>query len=96
MYLFDRVQKYVKEQVLQVVAVIFKRGTLDTPQAGRTSLLSDVTQLMSNKERNLVNFHSCCSRKYKLVLVYRPVGDFLLEVLHCQHFQANMLNSIIA
>ncbi|XP_071113997.1 exportin-4-like [Haliotis cracherodii] len=41
-------QSYVREQILQTVAVILKRGTLDTKGSGCDSLFADVTQLISS------------------------------------------------
>ncbi|OWF40176.1 Exportin-4 [Mizuhopecten yessoensis] len=43
------IQSYVREQILQTVAVILKRGTLeDLKGASRNSLFQDVTQLVSS------------------------------------------------
>ncbi|KAL5009683.1 hypothetical protein ScPMuIL_011988 [Solemya velum] len=41
-------QSYVREQILQTVAVILKRGTVDTKGANRETLFQDVTQLISS------------------------------------------------
>ncbi|KAK3097618.1 hypothetical protein FSP39_011440 [Pinctada imbricata] len=41
-------QSYVREQVLQTVAVILKRGTIDTKGASQDSLFHDVSQLVSS------------------------------------------------
>ena len=41
-------ESYVREQVLQTVAVIFKRGTIDTERPNRDALFNDVTQLISS------------------------------------------------
>ncbi|KAJ8315064.1 hypothetical protein KUTeg_007214 [Tegillarca granosa] len=41
-------QSYVREQILQTVAVILKRGTIDTKGASRDSLFEDVTQLVAS------------------------------------------------
>ncbi|XP_071818411.1 exportin-4-like isoform X2 [Apostichopus japonicus] len=39
---------YVREQMLQTVAVIYKRGTLDTKSSGREALFQDVSQLIAS------------------------------------------------
>ncbi|CAI9742263.1 exportin-4-like isoform X1 [Octopus vulgaris] len=41
-------QSYVREQILQTVAVILKRGTIDEKGASRESLFDDVTRLVSS------------------------------------------------
>ncbi|GAB1608778.1 exportin-4-like [Argonauta hians] len=41
-------QSYVREQILQTVAVILKRGTIDEKGASRESLFEDVTRLVSS------------------------------------------------
>ncbi|XP_020912207.1 exportin-4 [Exaiptasia diaphana] len=47
------VQRYVKEQVLQVVAVMFKRGSLDGNQQAWMSLFSDLTRLITGNETSM-------------------------------------------
>lgn len=47
------VQKYVKEQVLQVVAVICKRSIVEDSHIIQESLLKDVTQLMTSNNRGM-------------------------------------------
>ena len=47
-------QNYVREQMLQAVAVIFKRGTVDTPSANRENLFNDITQLISSGNISMV------------------------------------------
>lgn len=47
----QEIQKYVKEQVLQVVAIICKRGILENSHVIQESLLRDVTQLLSTDNR---------------------------------------------
>ena len=49
------VQKYVKEQVLQVVAVICKRSIVEDSLIIQESLLKDVTQLMTSNNRGMVS-----------------------------------------
>ena len=49
------VQKYVKEQVLQVVAVICKRSIVEDSHIIQESLLKDVTQLMTSNNRGMVS-----------------------------------------
>ena len=49
-----RIQKYVKEQVLQVVAIICKRSILGNSQTIQESLLRDVTQLLTSNNRDMV------------------------------------------
>ena len=44
----------MKEQVLQVVAVICKRSILANSHTIQESLLKDVTQLMTSNNRNMV------------------------------------------
>ncbi|XP_071481879.1 exportin-4-like [Diadema antillarum] len=39
---------YVREQILQAVAVIFKRGTVESKEAGREGLFSDISQLIAS------------------------------------------------
>lgn len=41
-------QSYVREQILQTVAVILKRGTIDEKGASRESLFQDVTRLVNS------------------------------------------------
>ena len=41
-------QSYVREQILQTVAVIIKRGTIDTHDTDKDTLFNDVTQLISS------------------------------------------------
>ena len=53
--LFQSIQKYVKEQVLQVVAIICKRGILENSRLIQESLLRDITQLLSSNNRELVS-----------------------------------------
>ncbi|CAE1267217.1 Exportin-4 [Acanthosepion pharaonis] len=43
-------QSYVREQILQTVAVILKRGTIDEKGASRESLFQDVTRLVIGNE----------------------------------------------
>ena len=49
------IQSYVREQILQTVAVIIKRGTIDTPDADKETLFNDVTQLISSGNISMVN-----------------------------------------
>lgn len=49
----QNIQKYVKEQVLQVVAIICKRGILENSRLIQESLLRDITQLLSSNNREL-------------------------------------------
>ena len=49
------IQKYVKEQVLHVVAIICKRGILENSLTTQESLLRDVTQLVSSNNREMVS-----------------------------------------
>ena len=60
MYLL-RIEKYVKEQVLQVVAIICKRGILENSHIIQESLLRDVTQLMSSNNREMVGAEGTCT-----------------------------------
>lgn len=53
-----RIQKYVKEQVLQVVAIICKRSILDNSHTIQESLLRDVTQLISSNNREMVGVYT--------------------------------------
>ena len=43
--------------MLQAVAVIFKRGTVDTPSANRENLFNDITQLISSQNLSMVNLN---------------------------------------
>ena len=43
--------------MLQAVAVIFKRGTVDTPSANRENLFNDITQLISSGNISMVCVH---------------------------------------
>ena len=52
---FDSLQSYVREQVLQTVAVILKRGTLDSKGARLDGLFQDVTQLISSGNVTMVS-----------------------------------------
>lgn len=47
-------QSYVREQILQTVAVLLKRGTLDSKGAKLDSLFHDVTQLISSGNVTMV------------------------------------------
>jgi hypothetical protein len=49
-------QSYVREQILQTVAVILKRGTLDPKGARLDGLFQDVTQLISSGNVTMVGF----------------------------------------
>ena len=48
-------QSYVREQVLQTVAVILKRSTLDTKGTTCDSLFQDVTQLIGSGNVTMVS-----------------------------------------
>ena len=48
-------QSYVREQILQTMAVILKRGTLDTKGASLDSLFNDVTQLIGSGNVTMVS-----------------------------------------
>ena len=48
-------QGYVREQMLQAVAVIFKRGTVETKAKGREGLFNDVSQLIGSGDTSLVS-----------------------------------------
>ena len=52
-----RIQKYVKEQVLQVVAIICKRSILGNSQTIQECLLRDVTQLLTSNNRDMVGIN---------------------------------------
>ncbi len=47
--------------MLQAVAVIFKRGTVDTPSANRENLFNDVTHLISSGNLSMVSVQDPCS-----------------------------------
>ncbi|EDO31724.1 predicted protein, partial [Nematostella vectensis] len=49
----EGVQKYVKEQVLQVVAVMFKRGTLENGNAPWALLFGDLSRLIDAGDRGM-------------------------------------------
>ena len=53
--LFQSLQNYVREQMLQAVAVIFKRGTVETKAKGREGLFNDVSQLIGSGDSSLVS-----------------------------------------
>lgn len=72
--LLNRVQKYVKEQVLQVVAVIFKRGTLDGNEEAWSSLFSDLSRLISDSNTSMV---CACG----LVILYHDIQRAICSVL---------------
>lgn len=55
--MFSSLQSYVREQILQTVAVLLKRGTLDQKGAKLDSLFQDVTQLISSGNVTMVIFH---------------------------------------
>ncbi len=61
-------QSYVREQVLQAIAVIFKRGTIDTPNSNRDGLFDDVTQLISSGNVSMVTYHSLDIIEFVLLL----------------------------
>ena len=54
---FFRIQSYVREQILQTVAVMIKRGTIDTHHTDKESLFNDVTQLISSGNISMVSVH---------------------------------------
>lgn len=49
-------ESYVREQVLQAVAVIIKRGTVDADGSSREALFNDVTQLIASGNLSMVQF----------------------------------------
>lgn len=65
-------QNYVREQILQVVAIIFKLGTLDNPEA-RTSLVNGLTQLLSHGDRTMELI--CCSIMKALLTEYSTTSQ---------------------
>ncbi|XP_038078024.1 exportin-4-like isoform X2 [Patiria miniata] len=48
-----KLQNYVREQILQAVAVIFKRGTMDMKDTGRDALFADVSQMIASGQPQL-------------------------------------------
>lgn len=42
------VQSYVREQILQTIAVIIKRGTLDSSTNDRGAVFNDIAKLITN------------------------------------------------
>ena len=50
---FFRFPNFVREQILLVVAVIFKLGTLESPDA-RTSLVNGLNGLLTSGNKNMV------------------------------------------
>lgn len=65
-------QNYVREQMLQAVAVIVKRGTVDAPSANRENLFNDITQLVSSG--NLSMQLVACSILTALLNEYSSTG----------------------
>ena len=51
---FDSLDSYVREQVLQTVAVICKRGSIGDQQASRDALFNDVTHLIASDNLSMV------------------------------------------
>ena len=49
-----RLQNYVREQILQAVAVIYKRGTMDMKESGRDGLFADVSQMIASGQPSMV------------------------------------------
>ena len=49
-----RLQNYVREQILQAVAVIFKRGTMEMKDSGRDGLFADVSQMIASGQPSMV------------------------------------------
>ncbi|XP_022081901.1 exportin-4-like isoform X2 [Acanthaster planci] len=48
-----KLPNYVREQILQAVAVIFKRGTMDMKDTGRDALFTDVSQMIASGQPQL-------------------------------------------
>ncbi|XP_030851230.1 exportin-4-like [Strongylocentrotus purpuratus] len=44
---------YVREQILQAVAVIFKRGTVESKENGREGLFADISQIITSGDPSL-------------------------------------------
>eukprot|EP00795_Rhopilema_esculentum_P017243 gene17243-8804_t len=61
-------QKFVREQILQVVAMIFKRGTLDKSTEGCGDLLKSVSQLLHSGDKDMQMV--CCSIMKALLTEY--------------------------
>eukprot|EP00794_Sanderia_malayensis_P000266 gene266-889_t len=61
-------QKFVREQILQVVAIILKRGTLDKSKQGCSSLLSSISQLLHEGDKDMQLI--CCSILKALLTEY--------------------------
>ena len=49
-----RLQNYVREQILQAVAVMFKHGTVDKRHTNQDTLFTDITQLISSGNLSMV------------------------------------------
>lgn len=47
-------QKFVREQILQVVAMMFKRGALDKSKEGCGDLLKNVSHLLQTGDKDMV------------------------------------------
>ena len=56
--LFYSLQNFVREQILQAMAVIIKRGTMDSSESDRELLFADVTQLISSGQLSMVEWRT--------------------------------------
>lgn len=45
----------MREQILQAVAVIFKRGTVESKENGREGLFADISQIITSGDPSLVS-----------------------------------------
>ena len=55
-FISDRFPNFVREQILLVVAVIFKLGTLESPDA-RTALINGLNSLLTTGNKTMVTLH---------------------------------------
>ena len=70
----------MREQILQVVAMIFKRGTLDKSTEGCGDLLKSVSQLLHSGDKDMVriSFHRQNIHTIPVILnKRRPFDEFL-------------------
>jgi len=66
-------QKFVREQILQVVAMIFKRGALDKSKDGCGDLLNNVSHLLQTGDKDMQMI--CCSIMKALLTEYSSTAQ---------------------
>lgn len=68
--MLSSLQSYVREQILQTVAVLLKRGTLESKGANLDSLFGDVTQLISSGNVTMVGMEASSNH---VVMIHNQV-----------------------